>query len=191
MVSPWRSGLILVLALSFGLSLVFTSNSATAAVPESFQFVSFSAEVDPTTVEPMDPGCLTAFVSNLSAARFMFLNPSSPTNVHETLAGVVMDVTNSCTGQVEHVIVATEISPSAFRFSGDEANVVADIPYADTVVHIEVSWVCTKPQTTSTPQPGTVARGCPARATGIITFRSAAFSLSATGFLSKVASHTK
>jgi hypothetical protein len=121
----------------------------------------------------------------------MFLNPSSPNNVHETLAGVVMDVTDSCTGLVEHVIVATEISPSAFHFSGNTANVVADIPYADTVVHIEVSWVCMEPQTTSTPQPGTVARGCPARATGIITFRSAAFSLSATGFLSKVASHTK
>ena len=176
---------VLVLA---GLTLSLGSRDQTSAsAPSSFHFVFYGAEV--SVVDLGASGCFSAFLSNLSASQSLSFNPPD-TETRDDLVALVMDVENTCTGQTENVIVATFLEPNAFRGSSTKARVVGDIPYAGGLIHVEVSWVCTERMTTVQQEPGTHSMGCPARATGTISFRGETFSFSAAGFLSRSTSHS-
>jgi hypothetical protein len=146
------------------------------AEPGGGQYRSTAAHAAGAILEPLEPGCLSGFVSSISASEFVGLSQSAG---RQRLASIVMDVDNTCTGQEDNVIVATEIPPSALHVSSTGASVVADIPYRGTGVHLETTWVCTERMHRLEGEPGAIARFCPAAATGTVTFRGETLSFSA------------
>jgi hypothetical protein len=184
---PDRLLLFALLSLIAPLSLI-TARTPAHAAPGGGVFIYYSA--DAPVVDLGTSGCLSAFASDIGASAFLMLNAST-SRVQESLVSIVLTVENTCTGQTEYPIVATATDPGGFQGSSNGAHVEGAIPYADTVIQVDVSWVCTSPMVTIEQAPGLHAVTCPALATGTIAFRGETFTFSSAGTLSRGSSSSR
>jgi hypothetical protein len=176
-----------VVAMLVGLLLVCSAGSVAAGSTQSDHFHNMSASSNPVAPLPLtalQPGCLTGYATSIGAETFSAHTTSTAPDTPETLAADHMDITNTCTGGVEPVAAATEIPRNAFTISWNAARVVADVPYRDTVIHLEASWACAAPRQRIEGPPTPNSFFCDATMSGTLSFRGETFGFAGTGYLS-------